>query len=87
MVDRKQKEFLGRRTISEYEGNLVKDSYNLRGKLRTSSNLKAEITKFRQNHTRLVFKKEKQMQTNNEGRNKSRKGNKEIVMCSRTRAW
>ena len=87
IIDRKQKEFPGSKTINECEGNFVKDSYNFRGKLRTSSNRNAEITKFRQNHTPLVFKKEKQMQSNNEGGNKSGKGNKEIVICSRTRAW
>ena len=80
-------EFPGRRTISECEGNFVKDSYNFRGKLRTSSNRNAEITKFRQNHTRLVFRKEKQMQSNNEGGNKLGKEKKEIVMCSMARAW
>ena len=87
MVDRKQKEFPGRRTISECEGKLVKDWYNLRRKLRTSSNENAEITKFRQHHTLLVFRKEKQGKSNNKGGNKSGKGHKLVLMCSTPHAW
>ena len=47
------------KTKSKWEVNLVKDSYNLREKLGTCSNWNAVITKFRQNHTSLVFRKDK----------------------------
>ena len=76
IIDGKQKEFPGSRTISECEGNLVKDSYSLRGKLGTGSNVNAVITKFRQNHTSLVFRNDKQGKSNNKGGNKSGKGHK-----------
>ena len=46
----------------------------LREKLGTSSIGNVEITKFRQNHTSLVFRNEKKGESNNNGVNKSGKG-------------
>ena len=87
MVDSKHKEFSGSITRSKCKVNFVKDSYSLRGKLGTSSNLNVEITKFRQSHTSLVFIKEKRGKSNNKCGNKIGKGQKLVLMCSTPRAW